>query len=76
MSYWPDVPSGNTLKDRYEGIQLDAEDWNEFTTMDDVLETIEGWLGVDVFGSPTMERFARMTAHHACHQSLVVPVLD
>lgn len=61
-----------SIKQRYELIQEEAqEDWNDFTTWNDVLETVEGCLDVEVFGNPMMERFARQMAHAAAHGTLV-----
>ena len=64
--------NGLSIKQRYEWIQREAqEDWDDFTTWNDVLETIEDCLDVDVFGDPQMERFARQLARAAADGTLV-----
>ena len=64
--------NGLSIKQRYELIHQEAQDdWDDFTTWNDVLETVEGCLDVDVFGDPQMERFAHQLARAAADGTLV-----
>ena len=62
-----------TMKERYQAIQDEANDWDDFTTYNDVIEIVEGHLDVDILGDTSMERFAYSLAHHAYQGTLVQP---